>query len=1030
MKINFEETTNTIKKVQASGAYTKAMDMAALANPVEQKHGGISVDFSGKANGIGEYGRQKQDQKNILEEAKQTDAEAVKNKMLVCASTMSREDYKEMVQEGVKPGKVDVGDAVTIMDHIKTVMARSGAVIEGFNGEGDLDMEMLTKLTGSPAYANEIAKAYTENDLPFSEDSVKDILFETDKLSKIRELTDGMKQYLLENRMEPTPENLYLAKFSASEGRSRGGGYFAEDLSGYIGKSSDKLDAKEWNGQIDQFLEKIDYPTNEENRELCRFLMEGDILLTEENLQALSALETLSLPMDRQKAVSLMAEAVAEGKKAGEANLVTGGLLQRARDIKEQVWQISDEAVERVITEEKSFTIRSLCAEQRSLDAAVAAAFIQTGSLSEQGSTDAASTGEDTVLAAQKVMAQVRLQMTVSANMQLLSSGFSIDTTDLTELVDRLEAVNTKAQQRWNLSAPTPDADALFAQTMSERAEMFEMPAAVLGRIADGYEKITLHKTYEEGKVLQSVYQKAGESYEALMTAPRADLGDKIRDAFSNIDDLLAEQNLESTEDNRRAVRILAYNKMELTEENITMVRAADLTVRNLLDKMNPAATLQMIREGINPLEYSIEQLDAYFAQQELSIEQTAEKFSTFLYKLEHTDGITEDERKAYMGIYRMLHQIEKGDGSAIGAVAGSGQKLTFANLISAVRTTKKGGIDATVDDAFGGVKGSMQNSITRQIESYYQKKAFMTTEHLDPKWMKENAIGLSSTLDELVDARIIEDTKTAEELQKEELANLRDAMGASEQVVEMLQENGLLVSADNIAAMQQIVSGRGDTFRQLRALAKALDEEDEDAFSEIDRLLDIPLQGFTDEASATESYAAFTDGIKSLLEQRLQEESPTSLDVKSISLCTRQLTVMGRRSKNREFDLPAVIDGQLTNVNIRFVKDRSAQPGASIRIELSENRSILAEFTADNNTLRGIIGISDRALESRVQGKISEFSAKLLAETGKETDINIIQADTANQPRPRRSIPGAAEGSPKEMYQAAKLLLETLRTM
>jgi hypothetical protein len=280
------------------------------------------------------------------------------------------------------------------------------------------------------------------------------------------------------------------------------------------------------------------------------------------------------------------------------------------------------------------------------------------------------------------------------------------------------------------------------------------------------------------------------------------------------------------------------------------------------------------------------------------------------------------------------------------------------------------------------------------------------------------------------VDARIIEDTKTAEELQKEELATLRNAMGASEQVVEMLQENGLLVSADNIAAMQQIVSGKGYTFRQLRDLARALDEENSDAFSEIDSLLDAPLRSFTDEASAMESYAAFTDGIKSLLEERMEEGIPTSLDVKSISLCTRQLTVMGQKSKNREYDLPAVIDGQLTNVNIRFVKDRISQPGASIRIELSENRSILAEFTASGNTLRGIIGVSDLALESRLQGKMSEFSGKLLAETGKETDINIIQTDTTKELGPRRSAPGESEGSPREMYQAAKLLIETLRTM
>ena len=68
---------------------------------------------------------------------------------------------------------------------------------------------------------------------------------------------------------------------------------------------------------------------------------------------------------------------------------------------------------------------------------------------------------------------------------------------------------------------------------------------------------------------MQKAYEEAGERYETLMTAPRSDLGDSIRKAFSNVDDILTDMSLEKTSENQRAVRILAYNSMEITPENI-----------------------------------------------------------------------------------------------------------------------------------------------------------------------------------------------------------------------------------------------------------------------------------------------------------------------------------------------------------------------------------------------------------------------------------------------------------------------------
>ena len=44
------------------------------------------------------------------------------------------------------------------------------------------------------------------------------------------------------------------------------------------------------------------------------------------------------------------------------------------------------------------------------------------------------------------------------------------------------------------------------------------------------------------------------------------------------------------------------------------------------------------------------------------------ESYSRFLYRLEQDHDITEEERSAYIGIYRLMHQIEKNDAAPLGA--------------------------------------------------------------------------------------------------------------------------------------------------------------------------------------------------------------------------------------------------------------------------------------------------------------------------------------------------------------------------
>ena len=78
------------------------------------------------------------------------------------------------------------------------------------------------------------------------------------------------------------------------------------------------------------------------------------------------------------------------------------------------------------------------------------------------------------------------------------------------------------------------------------------------------------------GRDIITELDKAREAYETLFTEPRPEYGDSIQKAFSNISSLMEEMGIENTEYNQRAIRILGYNRMEITKEAIDEVKAYD----------------------------------------------------------------------------------------------------------------------------------------------------------------------------------------------------------------------------------------------------------------------------------------------------------------------------------------------------------------------------------------------------------------------------------------------------------------------
>ena len=167
-------------------------------------------------------------------------------------------------------------------------------------------------------------------------------------------------------------------------------------------------------------------------------------------------------------------------------------------------------------------------------------------------------------------------------------------------------------------------------------------------------------------------------------------------------------------------------------EENITNIKLYDAKVNELIQNLKPSVTVELIRQGTNPLELSIDELNT--TVKSLLSETGAseeEKYSEYLVNLDNKKELTQEERTSYIGIYRLLNNVEKTDGAAIGATVKAGREVTLANLLTAVRTIKKGSMDVSIDETFGGIDELTfsKKTITSQVQAAFSGNTAETTD-------------------------------------------------------------------------------------------------------------------------------------------------------------------------------------------------------------------------------------------------------------------------------------------------------------
>ena len=783
---------------------------------------------------------------------------------------MTDEDFMEDVNEASALGMSTVEKVKNIenaWDEEATAKVRE-------DGHDPMDMSEDTLITVVDEIKMNLAKAGADISKMggLSSDEIEAM---TGSVAQAVEMTRGLSDklpvetqaYLVKNDLKPTITNIYNATYSAPVNDKSTGIEADEDIVNLLDNLGDKLDTliESVEGEHTQSALKATVAT----------MVKQDVPITKEHLEYMVQLQDYEKPAEAD-IVNAIGDIMAEGKEPKDAYLISGySLMDQAKKTFEEVMGLD--------------------------------------------------VNDLPTITAKRQLTEIQLTMTVEATFTMMKNGIDVDTSNLSDLLDKLKLQETNLLQilmKAENKEATNNNVKLFTQVMNEMAEIEASPAASLARFSN-INAETFSYVHEVSVSVTAEYSRMEMTYEAVGTEVRRDLGDSITKAFRNVDDILADLDIEATESSRKAVRALAYNQMEITAESVTSVKATTEMVSRTFKSMTPAVVAEMIKRGDNPLDMTMGDLKAKAEEikAEMGSSSDEESFAKFLWKAERSADITDSERDAYIGVYRLLHQVEKSDGAAIGALISQGTEVTLRNLMTAVRSAKHTGREYEVSDKFGQLDEMVVTdlSITEQIE-----KVFLTDRCRDAKEAmtpaKMKAFGEDTILSMNPDEFATVDEQAEIAYNQYVTEQLKTTIKAEESVTAVLDEYNVPHSANMIAAVEALISDNGKAIRDL--YGRAAKQQD----MSIEDLINMAYERFSEAChnpdDMLEAQEALGDLAENVMKTMIETEDVRTIDMDGMKLVVQQARAMQQMAATGEtYHIPMMINDEAGAMSLRVVR-------------------------------------------------------------------------------------------------------------
>lgn len=822
----------------------------------------------------------------------------------------------------------------------------------------------------------QIENALREADLPVTKANVARVASAVQMTTILPELSQDAEAYILENQMAPTIENLYHGQYSASG---------ALDIS--------VVDEEVWQqlqGQITGLLQENGISVDEAVLADAKWLFANEIAVTPENINVMQVMRDISENMTPEKVLDQIIYAMQTGASPEQASLDDRQIVI-AIDALQTLEEITPEDVENTVRNvgQSEVTMQQLKqsvdvrnsgqSERKDQDNVTEVSEAQQNGGSQ---TDNRPIFSEMITVTQRQLEELRLRMTLPAAVRMAQKGIDIQITPLKALVEELRQQEQKDYQEILPDMKLDESQWDRVQDSIARAEdIRKAPASILGIGARQHELLTMNVLHRAAVSTAAQTRQYQTDYEAVGTQVRTDLGDSLQKAFQNVPELLDSLGMEDTQANQRAVRILGYNSLEITEQNVTKVKELDAQVNSVLDRMKPTLVMKLVQQGENPLDLPLDELDQRLAkladEQDISSE---EKYSRYLWKLEQEQGLTKQERDGYIGLFRLMHQVEDSDGAAIGSVMEAGWEMNLRSLLKAVRTEKRKGVDARIDDDFGGLSDLRYTSknITQQIDNafsgkefsresssgstqqYYERLSRQILNEMEPAALREISDGdMEQLLDRSLES-LQEELKQAEGSQEtqqrlyEQLASqLRETVEQSQESIRYLEQMGLPDTINNIQAAQQLIYQNYDVYHEIHERRRDVSGEEQDELRQ--SMEEIP-DSLDQEDMLLQSYDRLGQSMEKILEHSYEKEMITSDELRGLKQLRTGMIFQSSRAGRYSYDVPVVTGDQVTTMNVTLIQGEEDTGRVQIYMD-----NISAEFRVQQGEIKGLVLCDDR---------------------------------------------------------------------
>jgi len=1019
----------------------KKQSVFSLADAVDHKEvkGSSRVNSSAIAYGstVGEkvgHTSQVYDRSTLMEEAlKDTGimsmSELEKNTMLRTMEITSTDLIQKMKDDGYDPLSMEHETYVTVADQIRAQLAIAGADVSMMGGVSEAALESVT---GSSAAAKQIERGITNTAgsqdqgieaalnqalLPTDAKAINQVRVAIDKGQEILQdmenrggIAPAAANLLLSQNREPTIQNLYQATYGSNgQGNAKDS---AQSLSEAI--QSARLDSSLGitEAALENRVAELNVDQSKENLQVATYLLSSDLPVTKDTILLANGLQNDPIDHTKDQLLKQVITTMTEGGQPGDTPLIKGYAL--------------DEKAEQISTEIQKMEPSN--SEEKAL------------------------------------LAEAQLVMTKDSIYTMLKLGIHIDTDHLEQVVDKarkiqgLQLINDKVQDVLDKKDAVLDKPAaVLAQFTQIRTVTFQSlldasPGNLVGIQAS--DQVPVHSRSNGATAVSTMNNQARlsrmtKTYEAVGTEVRRDLGDSIKKAFRNVPEILKDLGFDTSEESQRAVRILGYNGMEIKAESIAQVKDCDFYVNQTMAKLKPGTVFEMIRHGENPLDMTMKELsdtaDQYNGNQWNHQEQESNSYGEFLWELEQTDGITEEERQSFIGIYRLLHQVNKKDGAALGKLIQSQVPVTMRNLMTAVRTEKAKNLDYVIDDTTGMLTelSGKKLSITEQIETAFQSAHLKhAEEELHPNKLQEigqeNYIEMTpeqldqalSNIDQSKDIR----AKQAEIMEQQQ----SQAASAEDETFCLLKAMDLPQTTENILMAQDILKRRNHVFTGLTERHENLDGtivdvSDPEITSMLEELMESYGEAVKEPADMAIAQEKLADLAETAMEKLEDSDQANAIDLKSLHLIHKELSLFAKMAReDHTYHIPVQIMGEDGNLTLKIVNGKEEKGQLNLALETSQLGAIRGHFEFHGEKGVGRIQTERRSTAELFQEESHVFSDLLSEKTDMPVEISVRWSESVETESIYFMNPGSEVAtedtssiSTKRLYGAAQALIQ-----